>query len=63
MDDENFLFLENEIESLLKLCPDPDKGDIHPNLLKMFHYFDESYGQWLYLVTEICKGSNLHKKL
>ena len=47
------LNLEGEINALK--CLD------HPNILKLYEYFEDE--QFLYLITELCKGGELFDKL
>jgi len=56
MDKKEWDFFRNEIECLQKWKDRP-----HPNLLQMYHYFEDP--KRLLLVTDICEGGEVFDKL
>ena len=52
MDDKEYGFFRNEIECLMKWRDNP-----HPNLLHMYHYFEDP--KRLMLVTELLEGGEV----
>ena len=56
MDNDDIDCAKEEIKCLFSWRENP-----HPSLLQMYHYFEDH--QRLFLVTEICDGTDLYEQL